>query len=213
MRSGELYAIVRCGDTGLRGRGGHAHNDQLSFELCAGSQPMVVDPGAFVYTADPAARNLFRSTAFHATLQVDGREQNELRDDALFVMPDRSRAECVDFGGSSFEGRHHGFEPAVHTRRIEMTSDGLTIDDRVEGGGAHELQWTFPLAPGAQVRVEGSRVIAEWPGGSALTIEADGVDFAIEDGWYSPRYGVREPTPFVRARVAGAGSGFSLRVR
>jgi hypothetical protein len=26
------------------------------------------------------------------------------------------------------------------------------------------------------------------------------VTFAVEDGWLSPRYGVREPTSFLRAR-------------
>ena len=51
LRSGELYAIVRCGDTGRHGRGGHGHNDQLSFELSLRDQPLVVDPGTYVYTA------------------------------------------------------------------------------------------------------------------------------------------------------------------
>ncbi len=31
------------------------------------------DPGAYLYTADPPARNLFRSTAYHATLRIGGR--------------------------------------------------------------------------------------------------------------------------------------------
>jgi hypothetical protein len=35
---------------------------------------------------------------------------------------------------------------------------------------------------------------------AALTITASGVTFAVEEGWISPRYGVRERTPFVRAR-------------
>src|SRR5262249_35260691 len=56
MRSGDLYAIVRCGDVGVGGLGSHAHNDQLSFELQLGQQPMVIDPGSFLYTADPEAR-------------------------------------------------------------------------------------------------------------------------------------------------------------
>jgi len=35
---------------------------------------------------------------------------------------------------------------------------------------------------------------------TTLTVEASGVSFAVEDGWLSPRYGVREPTTFLRAR-------------
>ena len=77
LRAGSLYAIVHCGDAGRHGRGGHGHNDQLSFELVASGEPLVVDPGTYVYTADAAERNRFRSTAFHSTLRVGGSEQNE----------------------------------------------------------------------------------------------------------------------------------------
>src|SRR5918999_134321 len=185
LRNDDLYAVVRCGDTGRYGRGGHSHNDQLSFELTAGGQPLVVDPGTYVYTADPEARNLFRSTAFHATLRVDGGEQNELRTDDLFTMEDRASAEVLAWNGGVFEGRHHGFPHATHTRRIELADRGLRIRDTVSSSEARDLEWTFPLAPGADDRLE---------------IRGDGLDFAPEQGWYSPRYGVRVPATFLRAR-------------
>ena len=193
MRQGNLYCLVRCGDTGLGGNGGHSHNDQLSFELCAGGQPLVVDPGAYIYTADPVARNEFRSTAFHSTMRIDGGEQNELRSDYLFSMPDRSRAEKLSFGPDRFEGRHHGFPGAVHTRTIEMVGGGLRISDHQQGG--RDLEWTFPLAPGLEARVDNGRVTA-----GPLVIESDAAELSVEEGWYSPRYGVRERTAFVRAR-------------
>lgn len=208
MRAGGLYAIVRCGDTGLHGVGGHAHNDQLSFELCAGEQPLVADPGAYLYTADPAARNLFRSTAFHATLRVGGQEQNELREDYLFTLPDRSRAEALAWepreGGAAFEGRHHGFPGVVHTRRVELDGAArtLVLRDSVTSDGARELEWTFPLVPGARAEASGSGAQVE-VGGVALRIAADGLEFRVEEGWHSPSFGVREPAPFVRARRMG----------
>lgn len=198
MRAGDLYAIARCGDTGLDGLGGHSHNDQLSFELCAGDQPLVVDPGAFVYTADPAARNLFRSTAFHATLQVDGREQNELGTDYLFRLPDRTRAEALSFTGGAFEGRHFGFEPTVHTRRIELEASALVIHDVVEGD-CEVVEWTFPLMPPCDVSVSSGRVVANWAS-RILALDCREVEWRVEDGWYSPRYGVRICAPFIRAR-------------
>jgi hypothetical protein len=195
MRVGDLFVIVRCGDTGRYGRGGHSHNDLLSFELALGTQPLLVDSGAYLYTADAASRNLFRSTPFHSTLRVGGAEQNELRTDDLFAMEDRARAEILTWEplatGAMFEGRHFGFEvldpPAVHTRRIDLDGQAgeLWIRDTVTSAGAHDLEWTFTLAPGAQGLVD---------------IRADGLDFALEDGWYSPSYGVRVPTRFLRAR-------------
>src|SRR5436190_4058411 len=95
LRGGDLYAIVRCGDVGVGGLGSHAHNDQLAFELSWRGHPLVVDPGSYLYTADPAARNMFRSTAFHAALRIDGAEQNALSGTRLFALDDRTRAEAL----------------------------------------------------------------------------------------------------------------------
>lgn len=209
MRAGELYVMVRCGDTGLYGVGGHAHNDQLSFELCVGAAPLVVDPSAYIYTADPSARNLFRSTRFHSTLRLDGAEQNELRADYLFSMADRTRAERLSWGlrddGAVFEGRHHGFEaldpPATHTRRLELKAQArtLAIRDTITAGARRELEWSFPLDPAVRAELNGSAVVAE-TSGARLVIAGEGLDFSVEEGWYSPSYGVRQRTAFVRAR-------------
>lgn len=209
LRGGGLYAIVRCGDVGVGGLGSHAHNDALSFELTAGEQTLVIDPGSFVYTADPDARTRFRSTAFHSTLSVDGAEQNPISPGALFFMEDRRRAEAIAFDAGparpSFEGRHHGFEflaePATHTRRIELDTAerALVITDTVASAGEHAIEWTFPLAP-CEVAAAGSRAVARFPGGARLELEAQGLELTVEDGWLSPSYGRREPTPFVRGR-------------
>ena len=180
LRAAGTYTIVRCGDTGRYGRGGHSHNDQLSFELFADGKPLVADPGTYVYTADAEARNLFRSTAYHATLRLGGAEQNELRTDDLFAMEDRAQAEAVAWDDHSFTGRH-----GEHTRRVELADGELRITDTVESAGGQELEWTLPLAPSAD-----------------LDVRAEGLDFQPEDGWHSPSYGVREPTTFLRARRA-----------
>jgi hypothetical protein len=211
LRGGDAYVLVRCGGTGRDGIGGHGHNDQLSFELAAFGQPVVVDPGTYAYTSDPAARNLFRSTAVHSTLSVGGAEQNELRTDDLFLMPDRSRAEAIVWEPTAplavFAGRHHGFEvldpPATHTRMLELdaTEDAVVIRDLVESAGSYELRWTFPLAPCATESTPDG-IVAHFDGVDAW-IEAD-VELRAEEGPYSPRFGVRTTTPFVRATKRAA---------
>jgi hypothetical protein len=208
MRGGELWALVRCGDVGLYGRGCHAHNDALSFELGYGDEPLVVDPGVFVYTPDAAERNRFRSTAWHSTLRIDEQEQNPLRSDVLFVMDDRARAEALAWepgadGRAAFAGRHRGFT-ALHARRFEFDGPAgtLTIEDSVHGDAAHVLHWTFPLPPRARAEAITGGARAQI-GAVELTIAGDGLEFAVEDGWYAPVYGVRERAPFVRARRRG----------
>ena len=73
LRSGGDHLFVDSGPVGLAGRGGHGHNDALSFELALDGIALVTDSGSYVYTADAVARNAFRSTAYHSTPQVDGR--------------------------------------------------------------------------------------------------------------------------------------------
>ena len=213
---------MRCGDVGVGGLGSHAHNDALSFELALGEQPLVVDPGSYLYTADPVERDRFRSTAFHSTLEIDGEEQNPISPAALFAMDDRRRAQALawepDPGRPAFSGRHHGYEslpqPAVHTRRIELevATSTLCITDRVDSPGPHRLRWTFPLAP-CVAEVSGSRATARFANGAQLQIAAPGVEFYIADGWASPSYGRREPVPFLRGRKMAANGGDVTEIR
>ena len=212
MRGGDLYALIRCGDVGV---GSHAHNDALSFELSLGGQPLVIDPGSYLYSADFAERNRFRSTAFHATLQIDGAEQNPIGADlgSLFRMADTRRAEALGWeaagGHAVFTGRHHGYglldQPATHTRRLELSGEqaALLITDTVASAGAHDLRWTFPLAP-CHAELVASGITASFPSGAVLEIEAAGLDFRIDEEWFSPSYGRRARTPFVRAHRRSA---------
>ena len=75
LRSHRSHVVVDCGPVGLHGRGGHGHNDCLSFEAWLGGRPVIVDPGCYLYTASPEWRNRLRATAAHSTPQIDGAEQ------------------------------------------------------------------------------------------------------------------------------------------
>jgi hypothetical protein len=210
MRHDDLYVLVRCGDTGVYGIGGHAHNDQLSFELSRGGTPLIVDPGTGTYYEDEGERLRFRSTGFHATLRVDGTEQNELPPWPRFPLGDRSRAEAIEWEADGertvFRGRHHGFEslpvPALHERRFELDRKRreLTIVDTVVSDAGHRLDWTYPLGECEGVAVSDGTAVVEFAG-TRLSIAVEGAEPAVEDGLYSPAYGVKEPRPFVTAHA------------
>ena len=74
VRQGGNYLFVDIGEVGLKGRGGHGHNDLLSYELTLQGRPIVVDPGCPVYTGDLALRDRFRGTACHNGTRIDGEE-------------------------------------------------------------------------------------------------------------------------------------------
>jgi hypothetical protein len=206
LRAGELYAALRCGDVGIYGRGCHAHNDLMAFELACGATSLIVDPGSYLYTADPAARNRFRSTAYHSALQVDGAEQNELRADRLFAMTDRARPVVLSWEtgetATTFRGRHRGFEhlaaPVTHTRTLRLDGERgtLEIEDEVRSDAPHDLTLSLPLAP-CDVSID-SGVVTACFHGVTLRINADGLTPAIDEGWLSPSYGTQIRCPLVR---------------
>lgn len=86
MRHKDLYMIIDCVPADPKAPSGHKHNSRLSFELFDFDKSFIIDPGAYIYTADKEMRNLFRSTNYHNTVVVDGEEQNRFDEDELFTM-------------------------------------------------------------------------------------------------------------------------------
>lgn len=127
FRSSRLYLAVRCGPIGMKGRGAHAHNDQLAFELAIDGEDWVTDPGTYVYTAAPTWRNAYRSVNAHAAPRLDGREPGRL-DLGAFWLGDEAKARCLAFEDGLFVGEHRGFGRVV-TRTIRLAQTTITIVD------------------------------------------------------------------------------------
>jgi hypothetical protein len=177
--------------------------------MSLGDEPLIIDPGSYLYTGDPTERNRFRSTGFHSTVELDGVEQNPISADALFAMLDVRRAEALRWETSqsdaTFVGRHHGYErlpqPATHTRRFDIDGDTRTvvITDTIASVGEHEGQWRFTLAP-CDVQMDDATALAQFGNGTKLRITSPQLELQVIDGWFSPSYGRRLATPFLQAR-------------
>src|SRR6185369_3917681 len=98
LRSERAHVFIDCGEVGMHGRGGHGHNDILSFELWLDGINLVTDCGAFLYTASREWRNRFRSTAFHNVVQVGTEEINRfISPDNLWQLKDDARPQDVEW--------------------------------------------------------------------------------------------------------------------
>ena len=203
MRHKDSHVFIDCGPLGLAGRGGHGHNDALSFEAWLCGVPLVIDRGSFVYTASFDKRNEFRSTASHNTPAVDAEEINRFDPDNLWAMQNDARAECTiwrdDPGEDLFVGMHHGYERlGVNVERrikLEKASCVLEIVDAIDGQGHHELTIPFHLAPGVSVERRGTEVRLH-SAGRVFSVAGQGDDWtlAVEPCTISPSYGIALPS-------------------
>jgi len=170
LRAGDDYLLLNASGAGLGGRGSHAHNDALGVEVSAGGACFVRDPGTFVYTADLGERHRFRSTAYHSTVEVDGREQNSVGEQLPFVIGDEARPRLVrwedDESHTLAAAEHSGYagSPAgavTHRRSVffDKRARFWLIEDALEGRGRHAFRFRFHLAPGAGARVRADHAV------------------------------------------------------
>lgn len=136
-RGPEFFLALRCGELGQMGRGGHAHCDQLSMELYF-RQPLLTDPGTYVYTGLPEARNHYRCTSAHNGPRLPGWEQADVSVN-LFRLERAVQAERLHFSPTGFEGRMACQGGWLH-RQLRWREGGLEIADWwTLGPGVHGI--------------------------------------------------------------------------
>ncbi len=207
MRGPCDHLFIDCGPVGMAGRGGHGHNDCLSFEARLNSVSLIGDPGCYVYSADMEARNTFRATASHNTPQLDGAEINRFVDrQYLWTLRDDAKPQvrlwepALGDGWDRFVGSHSGYQrlhPAATPVRgiaLDKAKHRLIITDRIEGEGSHFVRVPLHFMPDVTVAKISKGVWGLSGGGKKFLLaigEVGDWQTTIEDGWYSPSYGVK----------------------
>lgn len=208
MRNEVDHIFIDCGPLGLAGRGGHGHNDLLSFEAVLNGQRLISDSGSYLYTASYEERNNFRSTAYHNTPQVDGEEINRfIAPDILWFLHNDAEHDLRLWHMSAeqdvFAGAHNGFarlpQPVTVLRRIslEHAKHKLVVEDRFEGQGEHDVCVPLHLAPGVAVEHISDTAAELSAGGKSFTLrwtEAADWKMSVEAGRVSESYGKVEET-------------------
>ena len=215
----EQYLLFDCGPLGA---GNHGHLDLLSFELAAYGRSLVVDAGRYTYdeSGDVNERALFRGTASHNTVLVDGRNQTRYEPHGQRFRirgpePGRelrafSSQEGFDFIHGVARSREY---PVVHERRIFfLRPEYWVICDQLHASEMHTYELLFHLSHEAYGKVAGAQK------GTAPRIDSPGLALAqpldsrvtvsIEDGYVSPRYGLKLRAPVIRFSVSAAEAAF-----
>jgi uncharacterized heparinase superfamily protein len=226
LRHQDLYLHFNAGGIGVNGRGSHGHNDALSIELSAGGTAFIVDPGSYVYTANLHERNLFRSTAYHSTVQVDGAEQNTIEEQVPFVIGNEAQPKVLawettadaDLVVAEQNGYRRLSHPITHRRTIKLDKRKRfwLVQDELAGDGTHEFCFRFHLAPNidSKVRTDGIVEVCDKMTGTRLLIvcqkpdrkewQASESNPVLEPRFSSRDYGEKKPSVSVCWRVQSA---------
>jgi hypothetical protein len=177
LRRDDSYCLIDCGDVGMRGRGGHGHNDALSVELTLAGHDVLVDTGCASYTRSVDERVACLSGKAHNAVVVDGREPAGV---SLARIPHAGPCpvEQVAFEADAarFVGRHFGYGALGierYERRVELPQERASaiITDELDGDGEHHVRWSFHLSPRwREVGVEGSTAMFEHDDGEGCLL-------------------------------------------
>ncbi len=153
-KSNDFFFMVDVGEVGMNGRGGHGHNDLLSFELCIDGLNVVIDPGCPGYTADLVKKERYRSTSKHSTIQLYNKEIAcitgywTIENDAL---PKNVTVTKSQYGAVISAG-HNGYCRIEHgsyiARRftVDALMQSLIIDDEITVPSDDvKACWHYPL--------------------------------------------------------------------
>jgi hypothetical protein len=145
--SGRNQVFVNAGSFGPGGAG-HSHAGALSIVARSGEREILIDPGTYTYTGDPAWRDWFRGTEAHNTIRINRLDQAQAA--GPFRWTNLPQVEVLSWETNAArdvleaECCYRGF---THRRRVEFQKPGLVIviDDVIGPGGEHEVEQIWHL--------------------------------------------------------------------
>lgn len=201
--------LIDAGPHGA-GRAGHGHADALSIQVAADGEELLIDPGTFVYADSGDERSRFRGTAAHNTVQVDRSDQAEPAGPFAWRQLANTNVHRWLTGSyfDLFEGEHDGYRRlpyGIQHRRYVVYSKPYFwfVRDVLEGGGIHRFEAFWHFAPGTLSRIQDGFAFSRNQQTDLALLVASTHDCTqeIEEGWCSPVYGRKEPSPVLRLGV------------
>jgi len=197
-------------------RPGHA--DQLHLDLWWRGLNIALDPGTYLYNADPPWDNSLTIAFVHNTLTVNGLDQMTRTGRFLYVH--RAQATILERTPTRLVAEHDGYRSlgVLHRRTVEETDSGWNVTDQLLKIERSRLQntaygirlhWLLPdwawKLNGNTLRVQSPHgwigvkmVNAQWSMLNAQLFRAGETLVGATPahptwGWYSPTYGVKQP--------------------
>ncbi|MEH7320496.1 alginate lyase family protein, partial [Priestia megaterium] len=174
------YFIFDAGPIGPDHCCGHAHADNLSFELFSNGETIFLDPGTFEY-GNGLKRNYYRSTAAHNTVTIENKNQSTFW--GAFRVDHIARVKCnnVHFGNvrEVITAEHYGYQrlaqKIIHERTIDWNkSDHWIIKDLIKGNANTKTNGFLNFQVGLnceKIFAEGNRCFLHFKSGVIVEVQ------------------------------------------
>ncbi len=151
-------------------------------------------------------RRLFRSTACHNSVVVDGEEQIPIYNSMFGLINPSGIVRILswetDENSDLLEAEHTGYSrlksPVVHRRRffLDKLNQKIKIADMFLGKGEHSLEWYLHLDMGLKCTIQGGFAVILRSNDTLLKIVCKGFEANLEvkTGWISTAYNRRNDT-------------------
>jgi uncharacterized heparinase superfamily protein len=205
------YLVFDCGPLGA---GNHGHLDLLNIEVAAYGRSLVVDPGRYTYeeSGETNWRVLFRSTRYHNTVEVDGKNQVNYRHSEAkgkyHVQGPHAEAVLSCFISDNAchllhgKARSHEYT-ALHERKIFFVSgEYWLISDILHDHQLHQYALRYHLSPEAQDQIAIEKledsIIIDSPNLLLIHPFSQQSQVSIEPGFVSTTYGNKSKAPIIK---------------
>ena len=207
LRAGSFGAIFDAAEIGPAYLPGHGHADVLSLEISVDDRRLVTNGGTSSYEIGPV-RTWERSSAAHATVELDGHSSSETW--SSFRVGRRAHPFEVSIAETVSEltiaASHDGYRwlpgRPVHRRTVIVSPDAVRVIDLITEAGDHLVVARFPLHPAvtlAGVEPDGWRL--EVGGNRVIRVAIEGrVERCVLDGYFAPTFGQRLSRPVLAWR-------------
>jgi hypothetical protein len=179
----------------------HGHADALSFQMMVDGQMVFTDPGTYIYHSDLPARNAFRKTVNHNTVELGGRDQSEML--GAFMWGRKAKGKCESWTQENdletLVISHDGYKPVIHTRKFEWDKAKLELCIADTFSAPSKFVASFVLGAGCTVKNEGEDYVFAIDGRDVckLFLESE-CSAKIEPLEISLRYGQKTMSNVVR---------------
>jgi len=203
LEEGPVKIILCTGYSGAKFRGGHSHDDILSFTLYWKGFPVIVDPGTYVYTPDQHLRNKFRYAISHNQPQFNVNEKEWIHNKVFspICMPDTKHSILFKEGNQIVlaEAKYNTY---FSERKIEIVSNGtgLSVVDRLKGSISTEAVVSLCLHPDVSCEPYTDKQYELAVGEDKLIFRSGGIFRKVKSS-YSDGYGQITETDWLKGEV------------